>query len=157
MNIATLNEICAVYQPTFTSMEYYTAKSSSIFSTTNDVVETLHSLPEAFLEEYVPIYIPRDGNCLFHAISQFLNGSLNVTRYFCLLAVSVFISNIAMFHSIIHQDRVHTRNRTTVEQFFENTVFTENIINILLKHLAEKGISPGGIRTRRLSFAGRAP
>ena len=33
----------------------------------------------------------------------------------------------------------------------------ENIINILLKHLAEKGISPGGIRTRRLSFAGRAP
>ena len=36
---------------------------------------------------------------------------------------------------------------------------TENIINILLKHskLTEKGISPSGIRTRRLSFAGRAP
>ena len=38
MNVTTLNEICTVYQPTFTSMECYTAKSSLIFSTTNDVV-----------------------------------------------------------------------------------------------------------------------
>ena len=97
MNLATLNEICAAYQPTFTSMEYYTAKSSSILSTTNDVVETLHSLPEAFLEEYVSIHIPRDGNCLFHAISQVLNETLNVTRHLPLLAVSVFISSILMF------------------------------------------------------------
>ena len=81
LDTAKISEICFVYQPTFYLLKHYKMKSSSVFDPKNDKMEAIYYFPQSFLIESIPINTPRDGNCLFHAVSLGLNGTLSVTRH----------------------------------------------------------------------------
>ena len=116
INMDYLRQICTVYQLTIGSMVYYRTKLTLLYSCTDDVIETKCDIPQSFMNEYIPIKTPGNGNCLFHAVSIALNGTQNVTRHLCLLLISVFVLNINTFMSIISKDKAHVRDNASVEK-----------------------------------------
>ena len=104
INTKKLADLCSVHKPTFNMMMYYQQSSPSYFTESSDIVETRYVFPNSFLKEYVPVKTPGDGNCLFHAISISLNGTLNLTRHLRLLAAFVMIQNKTKFLEIIQAD-----------------------------------------------------
>ena len=105
-------------------MVYYRTKPTSLYSCTDDVIETKCDIPQSFMNEYIPIKTPGDGKCLLYGVSIALNGTQNVTRHLHLLLISVFVLNINTFMSIISKDKAHVRHNVSVEKYFEHIVYS---------------------------------
>ena len=87
IDIQKVADLCTVHKPTFQSMHYYQHTPTSIFSQSEDIIETKYIFPNSFLKEYIPVRTPSDGNCLFHAISIALNGGINLTSHWKLCII----------------------------------------------------------------------